>query len=123
MSGYALVNTKRSWYIPNLNIYGTVVWGEFEYIVTENINSVISVLFNSLSIGDNSQLISYKDLIDHKGNNLPETLVNPKVIVKQKNEESAFIVGDESSNGFKIVRSGSSSNPVPVDLYIIEMGG
>ena len=123
MTGYALANAKRSWYIPNLNIYGTLGWGDFEYLVTENVSSTMSVLFNSLSIGDNSQQISFQNLIDHKGNNLPETLVNPKVIIKQKSEESAFIVGDESSSGFKIVHSGSSLNLVPVDLYIIEMGG
>lgn len=123
MTGYALANLKRSWYIPNLNVYGTVGWGEFEYLLAENVNSVISVLFNAVSIGDNSQQIVYRNLIDHKGNSLPETLVNPKVIIKQKSEDRAYIVGDESSTGFKIVRSDQSSTPVPVDLYIVEMGG
>ncbi len=122
MTGYALANTKRSWYIPNLNVYGTIGWGEFEYILAENVNSVISVLFDAVSIGDNSQQILYSDLIDHKGNNLPPSILNPKVIVKQKSNNTAYVVGEESSTGFKIVREEQSSNPVPVDLYIIEMG-
>lgn len=122
MTGYALANTKRSWYIPNLNVYGTIGWGEFEYLLAENVNSVISVLFDAVSIGDNSQQILYSNLIDHKGNYLPQSLVNPKIIVKQKSDNTAYIVGEESSTGFKIVRSEQSSNPVSVDLYIIEMG-
>ena len=123
MTGFALANTKRSWYIPNLNVYGTAGWGEFEYLLTENINSIISVLFNTTSIGDNSQSIAYQDLIDHNGNNLPSSLKNPKVIIKQKSNDTAYIIGDESSTGFKIVRSGETTKPIPVDLYIVEMGG
>ena len=122
MTGYALANTKRSWYIPNLNVYGTVGWGEFEYIIGEDVNSTISVLFNSISIGDNAQQILFQNLVDHKGNNLPEQLANPKVLVKQKSDMSAYVVGDESNVGFKIVRSDLATNPVPVDLYVIEMG-
>ncbi len=122
MTGYALANTKRSWYVPNLNVYGTIGWGDFEYLLVENVNAVLSVLFNSTSIGDSSQVISFSDLIDHKGNNLPSSLQNPKVIIKQKTDDRAYIVGDESSLGFKIVRSDSSTAPIPVDLYIVEMG-
>ncbi len=122
MTGYALANTKRSWYIPNLHVYGTIGWGEFEYLLAENVNSVVSVLFDSVSIGDNSQQISFRDLIDHKGNKLPDTLTNPRVIIKQKSDSTAFIVGDESNFGFKIVRSEQSTKTVQVDLYIVEMG-
>ena len=122
MTGYVLANTKRSWYVPNLNVYGTIGWGDFEYLLVENINAVSSILFNSTSIGDSSQAISFGNLIDHKGNNLPDSLQNPKVIIKQKTDNTAYIVGDESSVDFKIVRSNKSTAPLLVDLYIIEMG-
>ena len=122
MIGYALANAKRSWYVPNLQVYGTKGWGEFEYLIAEDINSVVSVLFDKISLGDNSQHIMFADLVDIKGNSLPSSLVNPKVIVKQKSDNTAFIVGDESSTGFKIVRTSASSQVVQVDLYIIEMG-
>lgn len=122
MIGYALANTKRSWYVPNLQIYGTVGWGQFEYLITENLNSIVSVFFDKISIGDSSQHMFFGDLIDIKGNNLPSTLKNPKVLVKPKSEGSAYIVGDESSTGFKIVRTSDSPQVVQVDLYIIEMG-
>lgn len=122
LSGYALANVKRSWYVPDVQVWGSVGWGTFEYLLVENVDSTKSVLFDSLSIGDDSQVVNFSDLIDCKGNHLPQTITNPKVFIKQKSEKGAFVVGDESDNGFKVSRYSNTDQPVKVDLYIIEMG-
>ena len=122
LSGYALAAAKRSWYVPDINIWGTAGWGVFEYLLVENVNSTKSVLFDTTSIGDSSQVLYFDDLIDHKGNQLPQTIKNPKVFLKPKTEERAYVIGDESSTGFKLVRNSDSRSPVLVDLYIVEMG-
>ena len=62
------------------------------------------------------------DLSDHRGNQLPDALDAARVIVRPRGTETAFIVGGESSSGFKIARDPDAVGPVTVDLMIIERG-
>jgi hypothetical protein len=121
-TGFSLATAKRSWYVPDIQVWGAEGWGDFEYLILEDVESVNSILFDKKSIGENNQLIKYADLRDFRGNLLPEKIINPKIMIKNKTEKSAFIIGSESDEGFTIARESSAQNPVPVDLYIIEMG-
>ena len=121
-SGFSLATAKRSWYVPDIQVWGTEGWGDFEYLLLEDVASVDSILFDKKSIGENSQLIKYENLRDFRGNLLPAQISNPKIIIKNRSEKSAFIVGAETEEGFSIARESSTIVPVPVDLYIIEMG-
>jgi hypothetical protein len=120
--GYAIANSKRSWYISDFYVWGTAGWGEFEYILIENIDSVQSVFINIVTIGDNAQEVSFIDLVDYRGNQLPDNIVKPKVFIKPRSENTVFLVGEESNNKFKIARQANASGPVKTDLYIVEMG-
>ena len=122
LTGYALANTKRSWYVPDVSIWGTKGFGEFEILTIENVEAVKSLFFDSASIGDNSQSLAYNDLYDFRGNRLPVSIKNPKVFVKPRSADTVFVVGRESEKKFKIVRSASTPAPALVDLYIVEMG-
>lgn len=121
-TGYLMAHLKRSWYIPNLAVWGTDSWGTFDYLVVEQVNNAQSLLYNDLSIGATSQQLQYNQLTDFRGNQLPETIINPKILFKPKSNHSAYIVGQETNSQFTIARDSSAPGPVEVDLYIIEMG-
>ncbi len=121
-SGYALANARRCWYVPDFNVWGTPGWGDLELVVVENIASVNSILFNAVNIGDGSQQVNYNNLTDFRGNKLPQSIKNPKIQIKPKSENSAFIIGTETDSSFKIARSSDIRGAVKVDLMILEMG-
>ena len=119
--GYLLHHTKRSWYVPDVNVWGTAGWADFDYLVLEEINSVRSIFYNSVSLDEGAQEIAYEQLVDFRGNKLPAEISNPKVFIKPRSAEPVFIVGSESNRQFSIASASQSSAPVLVDLYVVEL--
>lgn len=117
------VNSRRVWFVPSLKVWGLPHAGEFEYLAMETVDSIQTVYYGATDIGDSSQQVSFADLVDHRGNNLPASIDSPRVIVRQRSEDPAFVVGEESDSSFKIARSASVVADVNVDLVVIEMGG
>jgi len=117
-----MIKTHRIWYVPDLNVWGTPGWGEIDLLMLENVDTVKSILFDSVNIGDNSQEIKFADLVDFRGNYLPATIENPKIIVKSKGEDIAFIVGEETNETFKIAHAVDITTSLKVDLFVYEMG-
>ncbi len=122
ISGLERAQSHRIWFVPEFSVWGLAGWSEIEFIVTEQVQSITSVLFGSIDIGDVSQQVMFAGLTDHRGNTLPGSLSAPRVIVRPRSIDRAFVVGNESSEGFKIARDPDAAGPVLTDLLIIEMG-
>lgn len=123
MSGWESLNAHRSWFVPDFAVWGQPSLGEHEYLALEKIGSTRSIYYGTASIGESQQEVLFSQLTDHRGNLLPSSLDCPRVFVRSKGSDAAFVVGSEAADRFKIARDADSAGPVTVDLYIVEMGG
>ncbi len=103
------------------------VWGEFSAVTpiliwTELGTTSHRLIFARETLGGLEQSVSFSQLYDFRGNQLPQTISNPKVIILQKNEVECLVVGQESSTGFKIAKLTESDRSGSVDLIIVENG-
>lgn len=121
IDGYLLANSRRVWYVPEIYIWGSSQWGETDMIVVENIEGTRSVSYYTASLDDSAQAINFNELLDFRGNQLPDQISNPKVFIKPKSADNCFVVGEELSTGFKIARDDAAAGPVKVDLFIVEL--
>ena len=122
ISGLEKIKSHRVWFVPEFSVWGLAGWSEIEFVVQEQVQSITSVLYGTINIGDVTQHVTFADLTDHRDNKLPQTLTSPRVIVRSRSIETAFVVSGESTEGFKMARDPDASGPVLVDLLIIEMG-
>ncbi len=122
ISGLERAQSHRLWFVPEFTAWGLAGWSEVEFLVQEQVESTTSVLYGTVDVGDVAQRVTFGDLTDHRGNHLPSLIESPRVIIRPRSVETAFVVGEESSQGFKIARDSDASGPVMVDLFIIEMG-
>ncbi len=113
---------RRLWIVRDYNVWGNPNDIEFLYLATETSGSEERMLFGRNSVSDAVQNVSYADLSDWRGNNLPGTIASPWVIVVPKSEYGAFVVGNQSSSGFRIARDPGAPGAVTADLFIFEMG-
>lgn len=116
------VTSRRIWFVPNFSVWGTAGWGDVDYLVLERVGSVNSILYGTASIGQAAQEVSFADLSDHRGNQLPSSIDAARVLLRPRSADAVFVVGNESSTGFKVARDSASAGPVTVDLMIIELG-
>jgi hypothetical protein len=110
------------WFVPQVAVWGAAGLGEIEYLVFEEVNSSGAVYHGSIDISDTPQEIRFDQLADHRGNQLPSSLASPRVIPRSREASSAFIVGEETAESFKIARDPSTTEVVTTDLLILEMG-
>ncbi|UCD63040.1 MAG: hypothetical protein JSW34_09805 [Candidatus Zixiibacteriota bacterium] len=122
LSALSHIKAHRVWFVPKFNVWGTPGSEDIDYLVVETVDSVNGVLFGRAALGDDSQPVKFEDLTDFRGNTLPSTILNPRVLVRQKSDYTAHIVGDEFPTGFHIARQADATGPVTVDLLIVEMG-
>ena len=104
-----------------------VVWGQSSeisifYIELASVGGASRIMFNEGNVGQSGQGVEFKDIVDSRGNSLPISISQPKVIIQSKSQYQAFLLGKEFSSGFLIAREASASEPITVDLLIIEMG-
>ena len=121
-TGFEKIAARRAWFVPHFVVWGLPVREEMEFLVLEKIATDEAVYFGCLDIGDTSQQVVFSDLTDHRGNQLPATISSPRVVIRPRSRETAFIVSQESPADFKIARDPEASGPVMVDLMIVEMG-
>jgi hypothetical protein len=122
MQSLTFLRGRRMWVVPNVVVEGTANDAEFFYLICEEIESTKRLGFGHCTVGDSAQDISFADMIDWRGNNLPENIVSPRILVSPRSQYSAFVVGNESNTGFRIARDPSAPGSVVVDLFIYEMG-
>ncbi len=121
-NGLAQLTSHRIWHIPNFNVWGVQNLGEIEFLNLEQVDSTKSVAFGSASIGDSSQSVTFAGLTDNRGNTLPSNITRALVIARPLSDRQVFMVGTETSTGFKIARDSKSNKPVTTDLLIVELG-
>ncbi|MCP4703142.1 MAG: hypothetical protein GY865_00910 [candidate division Zixibacteria bacterium] len=108
--------------MSNFQVYGTADEIRFMYLGVENVDSTNRIMFGTTGIGGAVQDIRYADLIDYRGNSLPETINSPKVMIRFRSSHPAYLVGEESDSGFRMARDINAPGPISVDLFIYEMG-
>jgi hypothetical protein len=113
---------RRVWVVNNFS-----VWGEFSAITpvllwTEQTSSSQRIIFSREILGGLEQAVNYSQLYDFRGNQLPQSIPNPKVIILQKNQVDCLTVGQESASGFKIAKLSQTEESGLVDLVIVENG-
>jgi hypothetical protein len=113
---------RRVWVVNSFS-----VWGEYSTVTpillwTEIGTTSQRLIFAREVLGGLEQSVSFSGLYDFRGNQLPQSISNPKVIILQKNEVECLVVGQESSTGFKIAKLTESDQSGSVDLIIVENG-
>jgi hypothetical protein len=122
MSGLHSVTARRAWFVPDFSVWGQPSLGEQEYLGLEKVDDTWSVYYGTVSIGQSIQEVAFDQLTDHRGNQLPGSINAPRVFVRPKSSQAAFVIGQESADRFKIAREAEADGPVSVDLWIIEVG-
>ncbi|MEW5795791.1 MAG: hypothetical protein AB1772_05470 [Candidatus Zixiibacteriota bacterium] len=122
MPGLERILSRRTWFVPDFAVWGQPSLGEHEYLALEQVGATWSVYYGTAAIGESDQEVLFSQLTDHRGNALPGSIKSPRVLVRAKGSESAFVVGQETSDQFKIARDMSAPGPVVIDLYIVELG-
>lgn len=120
--GLSKLNSRRMWVVPDFVVWGLPDLGEIEYLDIEQVDSIKSVAFGSVGIGDSVQSVVFSNLKDNRGNSLPATISRPLVTSRSHNESQVFVVGTEANSGFKIARDPSVAGPLTVDLIVTELG-
>ncbi len=121
MSSRSEILARRVWMVPEFAVWGSAGYGETDLLIVEQIGSTSAVFFGAVDIGGNEQEVLFEALVDHRGNKLPDQIASPCVMPKPKGPTAPFIVGRESSVGFRIAQSGSTT-PVIADLLVVELG-
>lgn len=121
-NGLVQLTSHRIWHVLNFNVWGIQNLGEIEYLNLEQVDAIKSVAFGSINIGDSSQSVIFAGLTDRRGNLLPANITKALIIARPLSDRQVFIVGTETSAGFKIARDSKSNKPVTTDLIIIELG-
>jgi hypothetical protein len=122
ISGLERVMAHRIWFVPDLMVWGLPSVDEVEFVATEQAGSSAQVMFGVADIGDGPQQVQFGQLVDHRGNRLPDSIRSPRVMLRPRSGAHTFVAEPESPTGFKIARDSSASDSIPVDLLIIEMG-
>lgn len=113
---------RRIWVVPNFVVWGDWSLYSFLLLYTEVEATAKRVVFSKSTLGGLDQTVEFSNLYDFRGNQLPSTIKDPKVVVLPKNEVSCFVVGSETTAGFRIGKLAESSGTGLVDLMVMEMG-
>lgn len=109
------------WLAPDYSVWGIPASATVTMVSAESIDGEVRIFYDHAQIGGAEQVVAFGELTDHRGNKLPAQIKSPKVIALSRSTDAVFVVGRESTSGFKIARGSSASGSVIVDLLIIEM--
>ncbi len=122
MDTLSYLRGRRLWVVRDFTVWGITDEVRLHYLAVERIENTDRVIFGATGIGETAQDVLFTDLLDFRGSVLPEKIAEPKVVVSPRSQYTAFVVGSESQQGFRIARTSDASGPVQVDLFIYEMG-
>jgi hypothetical protein len=122
LSGLEKIKSRRAWLVPDFMVWGLPALGELEFLLVENVDNERGVFFNTVDLVDTIQEVSFDQLTDHRGNQLPSEISSPVVIPRSKSGVAVYVVGKESDSKFKIARSEGGEDTAMTDLLIMEMG-
>ena len=121
-SGLEKLTSRRAWFVPDFVVWGLPSLGEAAFLTVEDIDTTTSVLYGSADIEPGEQEVVFSQLVDHRGNQLPESIRAPKVIPRPRDRYTVFVIDQESSEKCKVARDPEAPGAVTVDLLIVEMG-
>ena len=113
---------RRMWLIRDFVVWGSLSAYEFSFLMTVVQQTEKRISFMSVPLGGQLQKVNYADLQDFRGNNLPATIINPKVVALPKTAVGVIVVGQEDNETFAIARTQESDPNGLCDLLIIEVG-
>lgn len=113
---------RRTWAVPNFVVWGDWSLASFLLLYTEKGETSKRVILAKNNLGGLDQTVNFSDLYDFRGNQLPQVITSPKVMVMPKNEVNCFVVGTETDTGFRIAKFSGAEKTGLVDLIIVEMG-
>lgn len=122
MNSLTYLRGRRIWLAPDFVVWGASSSRTVSLATVESINGQLRISYSPITVGGAEQTVLFADLIDHRGNSLPSTITEAKVVVMPKSAGNVFIVGREFGTGFKIAREGTGSSSTVVDLIIMELG-
>jgi len=122
MNSLLYLRGRRMWFVPDLSIWGVSAATTITFVAVESVQGSVRIEVSQEPLGQATQSVSYADLIDHRGNHLPASITEPKVLIQPKSLDRAYLVGRESGAGFSVARDISASGPVTADIVVIEMG-
>jgi len=117
------LKSNRKWLVRNL-----LVWGNSEAVPARMLMTELGdskrVMYSDCAIGGKNQVVSFDELVDSRGNQLPEEIKSPVVMLIPRSSSHCYLVGQPSSNGFSIARESTSHETNQdglVDLLIMEV--
>ncbi len=122
MIGLEHPTARRAWFVPGFAVWGQPSLGEREYLSLEQVDSTWSIYYGTASIGESDQEVRFEQLTDHRGNSLPANMASPRVFIRPRESTMVFVVGQESSDRFKLAHDSAAEGPVTVDLWVVELG-
>ena len=122
MPGLEQILAKRSWFVPEFTVWGLPGYVVTDFLVVELLGQTSTILFGSQDFGGAEQEVVFNQLVDHRGNNLPDSINSPMVLARSKGEAAPYIIGRETPAGFKIARPSDTTSPVQTDFFVVELG-
>lgn len=113
---------RRMWWVPGVAVWGQIADFEPEIILSQVDGASKRIVHGKFAIGGSSQTIRYADLLDSKGNPLPETLTSPRVMAQAKGEIGVIVQGEETAQSFVLAKTQATDQLAVADLLIVEMG-
>ncbi len=121
-STLAYVQGRRTWFVENLIVWGTDSDAEFLLAIAETAGSDTRVGFLRVSLGGQRQAVSFSSLTDSRGNQLPDQIKKPSVILIPRDRRGAFLKSILGETGFVIAKTEAEGSSAAVDLLIVETG-
>lgn len=121
-STLAYVQGRRTWFVENLVVWGIDSDAEFLLAVTETVGSDTRVGVLRTSLGGQRQAVSFASLTDSRGNQLPDQIKKPSVVLIPRDRRGAFLKSILGETGFVVAKTETDGPSAAVDLLIVETG-
>lgn len=118
----AYLRGRRLWLVRDFVVWGSLSAYEFSFLITVLDQSTKRISFLTVPLGGDLQKVAFADLIDFRGNNLPQNLINPKVIALPKTSTGVVVVAQEESESFTIAKTSAVDSHGLCDLIVMEVG-
>jgi len=121
-STLAYLRGRRAWLVENLAVWGSDSEAEFFAAVVETVASDTRIGFWRVPLGGQMQEVMFSSLTDNRGNNLPDNIKSPAVVIIPRGRQGAFVKTVNGETGFTVARGDGDASSVAVDVMIFETG-
>ncbi len=121
-STLAYLRGRRAWLVENLTIWGADNDAVFVMAGCETVGGDKRIGMGTVAVGGQQQVVNFAALVDNRGNQLPEQIKKPSVVIIPRGRRGAFVKAVQGETGFSVAKSDETGPPATVDLMIFEMG-